>query len=394
MATQIYGNGTSTATNGSNVQTFYFDKAGIKAANASSIYGQFCDRKSMPQNMGKTFKISRWQHLYDLDLNDAAFAAKGYLGKRDLTTISDKLNATDGSGAALTEGAGAINQVSPQRINYETSLARYGFMIEYTDEVKLFSDQMVQVRYREELGYLINQTEEDLIQRDMLNSAGITINAGDVTIDQMGTGILADGTGDELFKVSYDLIRKGVKALKRNRAKKVTEVVTGSTKIDTRTVNSAYYAIVGPEVKFDLENVTRGTSYESEFTFVPAFKYASAGNLAEGEFGQMHDVRFIESEGALMEEGAGAAIPVDYEGELSNDGSNFNVYPILFPTQGAFAAVGLRGKNRVQFNAVSPETVNQTNPYGTKGFFSANFFYASLALMPEKILRINVLASA
>ena len=394
MATQIYGNGTTTATNGSNVQTFYFDKAGIKAANASSIYSQFCDRKSMPQNMGKTFKISRWQHVYDLDLNDANFAAKGYLGKRDLTTISDKLNATDGSGAALTEGAGAINQVTPKRINYETSLARYGYMIEYTDEVKLFSDEMVQVRYREELGYLMNQTEEDLIQRDMLNSCGININAGGVTIANMGTGILADGTGDELFQVSYDLIRQAVKALKRNRAQKVTEVVTGSTKIDTRTVNSAYYAIIGPEVKYDLENTARGTSYEKEFAFVPAFKYASASNLAEGEVGQMHDVRFIESEGALMEEGAGAAIPVDYDGVLSHDGANFNVFPILFPTKGSFAAVGLRGKNRIQFNAVSPETVNQTNPYGTKGFFSANFFYASLALMPERMARVNVLASA
>ena len=394
MSVNVYGNGTTTASNGANTITHFYDRAGIKAANASAIYSQFADAKSMPQSMGKTFKISKWQHIYDLDQNHADFAAKGFLGKRTLASVTTNL-ANSGSSGAIAEGAGAVNQVTPKKITFETSLARYGFMVEYTDEAVLFSEDPVQVKYREELGYLINQANEDLIQRDMLSSAGIVINAGgNITKAQMGTTITADGTNEGLYKVSFDLIRKGVKALVRNRAQRHTEVVDGSTKIGTKPVNKAFYAIVGPEVKFDLETLTRGTSYEKEYVYVPAYQYAAATNIAEGEIGSMHDVRFIESEGALVDAGAGAAIPASYVGTLSHNGTNFDVFPILIPTKGAFATVGLKGQGKVTFYSKAPSDVNLTNPYGTKGFFSANMFYASIALKPECIARINVLATA
>lgn len=394
MATSIYGNGTTTASSGANTITHFYDRAGVKAANATSVYAQFADAKSMPQNMGKTFKISKWQHIYDLDQNHADFAAKGFLGKRTLASVTTNL-ANSGSAGTIAEGAGAVNHVTPKKITFETSLARYGFMIEYTDEAVLFSEDPVQVKYREELGYLMNQASEDLIQRDMLSSAGIVINAGgNITMAQMGSVIAADGTNESLYKVSFDLIRKGVKALVRNRAQRHTEVVDGSTKIGTRPVNKAFYAIVGPEVKYDLETLTRGTSYEKEYVYVPAYQYAAATNLAEGEIGSMHDVRFIESEGALVEVGAGAAIPASYVGTLSHNGKNFDVFPILIPTKGAFATVGLKGQGKVTFYSKAPSEVSLSNPYGTKGFFSANMFYASIALKPECICRINVLASA
>lgn len=108
----------------------------------------------------------------------------------------------------------------------------------------------------------------------------------------------------------------------------------------------------------------------------------------------MHDVRFIESEGAMMEAGAGSAIPAGYTGTLSNNGTNFDVFPILFPTKGAFATLGLKGIGKVVFHAKAPNEVELGNPYGTKGFFSANMFYAGIALQPEKLARVNVLATA
>lgn len=400
MASTIYGNGTTTASSGANTITHFYDRAGIKAANASTIYTQFADRKSMPLNMGKTFKISKWQHIYDLDQADVNFAANGYLGRRDLTTVTAKLAATDGTGAGLTEGAGAINTVTPKKVTVEAAISRYGYMIEYTDEAVMFSEDPVQVRYREELGYLMNQTYEDLAQKDMLSSAGIVINAGgNITKAQMGATVAADGTNEDLYKVSFDLIRKGVKALVRNRAQRNTEIVTGSTKIGTQPVNSAFYAIIGPEVKYDLETLTRGSGTQAEtFAYIPAYQYAGATNLAEGEVGSMHDVRFIESEGALMEAGAGATVPASYVGTLSytgtiGSGAKFDVFPILFPTKGAFATIGLKGSGKITFLAKAPSDVSLINPYGTKGFFSANMFYAGIALQPEKLAKINVLAT-
>lgn len=393
MATNIYGNGAN-STQGQNTIVHYYDKAGVKAANEVNVYAQWADRKSMPLNMGKTFKISKFLHIYDRALNDTNFATKGYLTARNIADVTAGLHATDGTGAALGEGSGATNKRSIKKITMECAFSRYGEMIDYTDEVTMFSEDIVQTRYREELGRLANRRSEDLIQLDMLATTNVMYAGTATSLGTIGVGVAANGSNDSLFKVNYDLIRKAARKLVRNRAEKNTEIVAGSTKIDTRTINKAFYAIVGPEVKYDLESLTRGSSYETEYVYIPMYKYASVANLAEGEVGAMHDVRFIESESAVVYEGQGAAVPNDYTGSLANNGTNFNVYPILFPTKGAFATVGLKGYNKIQFNAQSPEKIELTNPYGTNGFFSYTMWYAGIILQEERLLKVLVAASA
>lgn len=384
MATNQYNSGTN-STQGANTIVHYYDRAGVKAANRVNLYGQFADRKSMPKKMGKTFKISKFLHMYDRALNDADFSAKGFLTARSIDEISTNLDAQ----AGLAEGAGAVNKRSLQKVTMETTLARYGEMIDYTDEVELFSEDAMQVRYREELGELANSRWEDLLQRDMLSTGTVMFGGSATAINEIDDG----------SQVSYDLIRKAVRKLVRNRAKKNTTLVTGSTKIDTRTVAKAYYAIIGANVKGDLETITRGTGSTEEFVYIPAHKYGSAATLAEGEVGAMHEVRFIESEAAVVYDGQGAAATTSNVGNLSYTGTldsdaKFDVFPILFPTEGAFATVGLKGHDKIKFNSKSPAAVENSNPYGTTGFFSYNFFYAGIILEEEKLLKILVSASA
>jgi len=395
MASQVYGNGANSS-QGANTIVHFYDRAGIKAANRVNVYGQFASKKDMPKNMGKTFKISKFLHMYDRAQADGDFATKGYLTGRDLATLQAVLDATDGSGVSLTEGAGATNERALQKVTVETTLARYGEMIKYTDEVNLFSEDMMQVRYREELGELANSRYEDLLQLDLLATPTKAYAGVATSMATLGDAIAVDGSEDAEWKVSYDLIRKATRKLVRNRAKKNTMLVSGTTKIDTKTVAPAFYAIIDAEVKADLESLTRGTGAETEFVYVPSHKYASAATLAEGEVGAMHEVRFIEAEAALIEKQKGATVPALYVGNLVytgtiGSGAKFDVHPILFPTQDAFATVGLKGMNKIKFNSKAPEDVDLTNPYGTTGFFSYNFFYASILLEPEKVLRVDVL---
>ena len=396
MGVQVYGNGANSS-QGANTVTHYYDRAGIKAANRVNIYGQFASKKDMPKNMGKTFKISKFLHMYDRAQADGSFATLGYLTGRDLATLQAQLAATDGSGVTLTEGAGATNERTLQKVTVEATLARYGEMITYTDEVDLFSEDIMQVRYREELGALANSRYEDLVQLDMLGTT-TRMYSGVATSDAtLGASIATNGTEDSDWTVSYDGIRRAVRKLVRNRAKKNTSIVTGSVKIDTKTIAPAYYAIIGADVKADLEALVRGTGAEAEYVYIPSHKYGAASTLAEGEVGSMHEVRFIESEAAVVARNSGAVVPVGYVGNLAYTGvpgtGKFDVFPILFPTEGAFATVGLKGMGKIVFNSKAPSDVDLTNPYGTKGFFSYNFFYAGLILEPEKILRLDVLAS-
>lgn len=378
MATNVYGNGAN-STAGANTVVHYYDRAGVKAANRVNVFGQWADRKSMPTKMGKTFKTSRFEHMYDRSVADADFAAKGFMTARTADEVSAALTA-----AGLAEGAGAVNKRSLKKVTYETSVARYGEMIDYTDEVDIFSEDYIQVKYREELGELANSRMEDLIQLDML-STGTVIYSGDAT--SMAT---IGATDDVDYKVSYDLIRKATRTLVRNRAKKNTTVVTGSTKIDTKTIAQAYYAIIGADVKADLEVALDSVG---AIAWVPVHKYGAAATIAEGEVGAMHEVRFIEAESMVTYAGEGAAVVAGVNDTLANDGTNVNVYPILFPTEGAFATVGLKGHEKIKFNSKSPESVENANPYGTTGFFSYNFFYAGIILKEEALLKMLVAAS-
>lgn len=430
MATNVYGNGTTTATAGANTIVHYYDRAGVNAANRVNVYQQWADRKSMPQKYGKTFKISRWEHMYDRSFSDGDFATKGYMTARDIADVNTAL-----SNATLAEGDGAVNKRSLQKVTYETSFARYGEMIDYTDEVDIWSEDYIQVRYREELGELANARMEDLVQRDMLATTTVLYAGAAGAIGDIGTGAAADGGDDAAWAVSYDLIRKGVRKLVRNRAKKNTMIVTGSTKIGTTPIAKAYYGIIGADVKSDLETLTRGSTYETEYVYIPAHKYAGASSLAEGEVGAMHEVRFIEAESAVVYRGQGgfasawyndndttSAFPyateaeaiaaagstgftpaatatlTTYVGDLQNTATGaegatkFDVFPILFPTEGAFATVGLKGLEKIKFNSRDPKFVTNENPYGTNGFFSYNFFYAGIILKEEALLKVLVAA--
>ena len=143
------------------------------------------------------------------------------------------------------------------------------------------------------------------------------------------------------------------------------------------------------------KSLVRNTGqYSEEIAYVPSYKYAGASNLAEGEVGAMQDVRFIESESAVVYVGQGAVLPASYTGTLSNNGTAFDVFPILFPTKGAFATVGLKGNNKISFNAQSPDKIELTNPYGVNGFFSYTMWYAGIILQPERLLKVLVAASA
>jgi len=419
MADNVYGGPSGASTHGQNTIVHYYDKAGVKAANAQAVYAQFADRRSMPLKRGMTYKVSKWLHIYDREVTDGDFATKGYLTARNIADVSEGLNATDGSGASLTEGSGATNKRSIKKVTIDTTFSRYGEMIDYTDEVEMFAEDMVQVHYREELGKLANQRSEDLVQLDMLATTTVMYAGAGTSLSTVGDEITAvDDSEDSFAQINYDLIRKGVRKLVRNRAEKNTSIVTGSTKIDTRTVNKAFYAIVGPEVKFDLENVVRGSVAENgntEFAYIPAYKYSAATNLAEGEVGAMGDVRFIESETAVAYRGAGAAVPAGYAGSLSTTtldaGSSaamntftgttdynaaevrFDVFPILFPTKGAFATVGLKGHGKIKFNSQAPSKIELSNPFGTTGFFSYNMWYAGIILREERLMKMMVAAS-
>ena len=84
---------------------------------------------------------------------------------------------------------------------------------------------------------------------------------------------------------------------------------------------------------------------------------------------------------------------VIYQLAVAGDRDKFDVFPILFPTKGSFATVGLKGKGKIKFNAISPDNKELGNPFQNQGLFSYNMFYAGIILREERLLKGYVAAS-
>jgi N4-gp56 family major capsid protein len=423
-----YNNGTD-ATSGANNLTFYYDRAGIKAATEENLYSQLANSRTMVKGQGREYRVSMWLHILDdrnttnqgidsdgtvsdgkvihivdgwiafedtdadgdpstvpaevtayaADLQDyydireqygfpartvtirsvAAAENNGnlYAGSRDIGDVSAKM-------PVLAEGEGRVNRVGVSKITFSSNLVRYGNFIEYTDEVELFSEDSVQIHYREELGYAAGQIYDDLCQMDLLNGAGVTLYAGAATsLDTMVAGDI----------VSYDDIRMAAKTLTKNLAKKHTSIVTGSVKVGTTPINAAYFAYIGVDTRYVLEGIKNGTSD----AWVPAYKYASAGSLAKNEVGAIHESRFIENTRALY-----------YGAGINGNTNAVDVHPILYVAKDSFSTISLQGKGKISFKSKAPGQISEIDPFGTKGLFSYNFFYGSIVTRPENVLKI------
>lgn len=395
MVSHIYGDG-SNSTSGANTITHYYDRAGIKAATSDLIYSQFADYKSMPQKYGKTFKISMWEHILDsagvsgagLDRDGNPSAGNLYGNTRDIGNITAGL-------PVLGEGANDVNKVVVTKKTGEVTLHRFGLYLEYSDEVELFSEDRTQIIYREMLGEAAKQVYEDLLQKDLLSGSNVYYVGTATSRSQVGQDTTdPNGADDDNSRISYDDIRKIIATLVANRAKKYTSIITGSTKVDTKTINASYIGIVGPEVKYDLQGIA---DMHGRPAWIPVHQYASAGTILNHEVGAIDEMRFIESERAMKYAGAGAVVPSNYAGKLAHTTKNgetrFDVFPILCPTEGCFATVGLQGWGKMKFKSKAPGAVEQQDKFGIKGFFSVNWFYAGIILDQAKLLRVETCAT-
>jgi len=391
---QKFNTGTD-STYGENLELHASIRRGIAASNAERNFRQLTIQKPLTRNSGKKLKIWRKLHTYDRALSDPDFGAKGFLTSRDLETFTNDIIANSG----LNEADGRKNIIGITNMVIEAEVKRFGKMIPYSDEVDLFSSTYNSKDFREELGYYMGELYEDLVQGDMLSTSNVLYPSIATSMATIGDGVAADGTTDGVYKLDYEFLKRCVAKLLRNRVKKHTEMITGSTAVNTKPVNDAYYCVIPQQLIGDIQEIIRVSSNdkETQFAFVPVSEYPASqqAKAAKGEIGRIGEVAFISSERMFIYAGKGADVPAGYTGRLSNTNGKFDVFPILFVGVGAFATVGLMGRENIVYHSRTPEqAISNENPYGTNGFHSANFWYGGMIVKEEAILKGLVLGSS
>lgn len=369
--------------------THFHIKKALVTARKEQFFTQLADVKNMPKNFGKTMKIFEYIPLLDdRNVNSQGLDAAGatiadgnlYGSSKDIGVITGKL-------PLLTENGGRVNRVGFTRIEREGSIIKLGFFTEFTQEQLDFdSDDTLFSHISEELVKGAVEISEDLLQKDLLLSAGVVLYAGAATSNAT---ITAEGAGAAI--VDYDDLVRLSGILDNNRTPKATKIISGSRMIDTRTIAAGRVMYIGSELKPLIEKIKDSFN---ERAFIPVHKYADAGNVLVGEIGSVYEFRIVEVP-EMMHWSDGATVSTNPGYRVT--GTKYNVYPMLVVGSEAFSTIGFQTDGKVVKFKITTKmpgeaTADRNDPYGETGFSSIKWYYGTLVYRPERIAVVKTVA--
>jgi N4-gp56 family major capsid protein len=371
------------ATGGGQMQTFFWLKKAIITARKEQYFMPLSNTVNMPKHYGKTIKVYEYVPLLDdRNINDMGIDAAGaviangnlYGSSKDIGTITAKL-------PVLSENGGRVNRVGFTRIQREGSLQKFGFFTEFTAEALNFdSDDELMDHLSTELMNGAVEITEDVLQRDLLNGAGVVVYAGTATSNAT---ITAEGAG-AAFIDYQDLMRLDA-ILTDNRTPKQTKIITGSRMIDTKVVSGGRILYVGSEL---VPMIKAMKDLFNNQAFIPIQQYGDAGTIMNGEIGSIDAFRIIQVPEMLNWGGAGATVSANPGYRVT--GTKYNVYPMLCVGDDSFVTIGFETDGKtVKFSVMTKmpgkETADRNDPYGETGFSSIKWYYGFLMKRPERV---------
>ncbi|MCH9665512.1 MAG: N4-gp56 family major capsid protein [Gammaproteobacteria bacterium] len=180
------GQGKVPATIGPQIHPTYHIRKALKQVRRTDFFQQMADTMTMPKNSGKEVEMFEYYPILDdRNINDQGIDATGavyeggnlYGTSRDIGKITAYM-------PHLSETGGRVNRVGMTRITRKSGIRKCGLFIEYSRDTDDFdTDPNLMTIRTTELMQMANDIVEDLLQKDLLAAAGITLYAIDPTTD-------------------------------------------------------------------------------------------------------------------------------------------------------------------------------------------------------------------
>jgi N4-gp56 family major capsid protein len=377
---------------------FAFDRKALTEAKEEMFFSQLSSTTAMPKHYGKTIKKQIFYPILDdRNVNDQGIDASGaviangnlYGSSKDTGTIQAKL-------PTLTEYGGRVNRVGFHRELIEGTFTEFGFFHEFTqDSLNFDSDAQLLMHMRREVLVAAAKMNEDQLQADLINAAGVVLYTGAATSEATITG---EGAADEISVATWDDFAQLDRILTDNRTPKTIRMITGTQMIDTKTISSARAMYVSSDLMLQLRDIKDNFG---ERGFTPVEKYAAGGAILRGEQGSIGSFRIIEVPAMQHKAGAGATATAANAGyRTTNVGGTdkYDVYPMLViggedSYGAAFTHIGFQtsGTNKkwdIKTQMPGQGAISHFDPYGKTGFSSISWFYGILIERPERIGKI------
>lgn len=176
------------------------------------------------------------------------------------------------------------NTVKPTIIDVTKAIAKAGNAILLTEEVDLFNINSGTMQLMETLGANAGESLNGFNRSEFDNASQVRYASS------------AANKSAVIAEMKANDIKYAVNLLNRNSAMKQFSMATGSRNITTSTVRESYFGICHPDVEEDIRNITG---------FIGVETYGGYTETLVGEFGAVNGVRWVSTEIAPIETGAG-----------------------------------------------------------------------------------------
>lgn len=148
--------------------------------------------------------------------------------------------------------------------------------------------------------------------------------------------------------------RKIVRALERQEAQHITQIVKSTPSFNTESILPAYVGVTHTDLTTDIRSMSGFTSVAD---------YGAIGKW-ETEIGACEDVRYLKSTIFSPYEDGGSATTT---GRITSTGVGCDVYPVMYFGRDAYGIIALKGKFAITPMVLNPNTPRGGDPLGQRG---------------------------
>jgi N4-gp56 family major capsid protein len=148
--------------------------------------------------------------------------------------------------------------------------------------------------------------------------------------------------------------RKIVRALERQEAQHITQIVKSTPAFNTESILPAFVGVTHTDLTTDIRSMTG-------FTSVADY---GAMQKWETEIGACEDVRYLKSTIFVPYEDGGSTVTT---GKLTTAGTRCDVYPVMYFGRDAYGIIALKGKYAITPMVLNPNTPRGGDPLGQRG---------------------------
>ena len=263
---------------------------------------------------------------------------------------------------------------SAQAMSYEdvsVTLKQYGNFVVITDYVEDVCEDPVLANATQALGEQAGATDEQIVYAAI--KGGTTVSYANGTLRT-----------DVNTPITLAKQRAVVRTLMRNKARKITSVLSSSPDYSTFPVEAAYIAVGHVDLANDIRNLPG---------FIPVAEYGKMQTVSEYEIGSVEDVRYVLSPDLAAFTDGGAAKAGSGTTMVSTTGTSADVYPVIFIAKDFFGHVPLKGAFSLKA-FVRNRTESDSDPLAQRGSVGYKFTKAALILNESWGARLEVAATA